>query len=156
MTEDEFDNLLNDDPNQWLDCLPAYQKTSVQELLAKNSADEVAAKWLTASFASTFAFGAQVNPNSSVFREKLKEELEAFLCGSPKYNAERKQFLSLSKDGRTYLVGALSVAIAPHLGASAVFLAPAIILLLYSFGKVSIRAWCSVQEQARSKSSPAK
>lgn len=156
MTEAEFDNLLNDNPNAWLDCLPVYQKTPIEELLAVNPPDEVAAKWLTANFAITFAFGAEVKPDSSAFREKLKAELELFLCGNSKYNTERKQFLTLSKDGRTFLVGALSVAIAPYLGTSAVFLAPAIILLLYSFGKMSIHAWCAVQEEARAKPNAAK
>lgn len=154
--EEKFEKIFAGEPREWLDSLPAFQKTSIDELLASYPPDQVAIKWLTANLEQTLPFGAEKKTDSAAFLNKLNEEIEAFLCGNPKYNSERKELLAYSKKGRTYLVGVMSVAIAPYLGVSAVFLAPAIVLSLFAFGKMSIHAWCATRVVIRNRMSAPK
>ena len=148
--KEDFEKIFGGEPKEWLDSLPEFQRAPIGELLTLYPPDQVAIKWLTANLEQTSPFGTEKKTDSTAFLKKLDDELQAFLCGNPKYNSERKELVACVKKGRTYLVGAMSVAIAPYLGVSAVFLAPAIVLSLFAIGKMSIHAWCSTQMDSRS------
>ena len=134
--------LSSDDPN-WVEALPAYQREIVHELLGQGlSAEEAASKWLNSTGPSnTFPFGA--GPGQSVFYEKLVEEVEAFLCGSERYAEDRKRFFAEFQAKHAYIVGGISVSVAPALGAAAPLLAPAIALTLLTIGRITLNAWCA-------------
>ncbi len=142
-----IDDLFRRDPESWIDSLPDYQKTLVQELLKQSdSPEEAASKWLTASPRNTFPLGA-AQGSSKLYLDKLWNELEAFLCGDSRYEEDRKKLLAELKPGHAYLVGVISVTIAPVLGASATFLAPVIALLLITVSKLGLNAWCQMRKE---------
>ena len=150
------DSLLDADPRLWLDALKPYQRSSVDELTAQGkSFEQIAEMWLSARPGDTFAFGAAVPGQRSVFLDKLTLEIEAFLCGDERYNVERTRLFGEQGLARTYIVGVIAVAIAPTLGVSATFLAPAIALVLASLGKITLNAWCASRKEARAKTPPA-
>lgn len=149
----ELDGLFDGEPGDWLEALPGYQKVRARELAGPSGDYEGAAqRWLTAKPEHTASFGASTSP--SIFKDKLWEELERFLCGDPAYEEQRRGLLEQKPVIRSYVVGVISAAIAPALGASGVFLAPAVALLLASIGKISLNAWCKARGESRRGSSP--
>lgn len=143
------DDLLADDPAQWVTELPAYQSESIAELLnAGKTYDDIALLWLTATAQNTFGFGAsQPVGNRSTFLASVKAEIRVYLCGDAKYKKERDGLFGEKGMTRTYVVGAMAVTIAPHIGMAAPVLAPIVALVLASIGKIAVNAWCSMDEK---------
>jgi hypothetical protein len=128
--------------------LESYQQKICWELLADNTDPMRAAEtWLTVSPTDTSPFGA--TSSTRIFLDRVIEEIEKLLCGDPAYEKERKKIISSSKSAHSYFVAAISVAIAPTLGSSAVFLAPVVALILLSMGKCSLAAWCRTRIEKR-------
>lgn len=137
--------LLAANPKKWVEELPPYQSRSINELLDKGVPfDDVAQRWLTASAANTFRFGT-VTPtgDKSAFLTNVKAEVRAFLCGDKKYAKERAGLFGEKAPTRAIVISSLAVAIAPHIGVTAVVLAPIIALILASLGAIAINAWCA-------------
>jgi hypothetical protein len=151
MTDGALDELLNQDPMEWVNALPAYQRTSIAQLVESGkSFDDVAVSWLTASAENTFRFAADNStPDRNTFRDNLVLELEGFLCGDGKYNTEREGLFGEKSVGRTYVISVISVAIAPHLGVAAAFIAPVVALTLAAVGKIGLNAWCTTRRESR-------
>lgn len=146
---DKFDVLISDDSMTWIEALPTYQKNRIYQLisLGKNL-EEVSSIWLSASPQNIAPFGAN-RGEKNIFIEKIKEELEGFLCGDAKYDSYRediKKEISLSK---SYAIGLISTAIAPIVGSSGTFIAPLVAILLMGMGQMTINAWCSACEEQR-------
>jgi hypothetical protein len=150
MTE-SFERLFDEHSEQWLEALAPFQRTLVDQLIASGKTyDQAAEAWLTASPANTAPFGAMLTPDKrNLFKEKLVLEIENFLCGAPEYEKERNGLLGEKSAARTYVVSAIAVALAPSLGVSAPFLSPAIALILASFGKITLNAWCAARREGR-------
>jgi hypothetical protein len=143
-----LDELLSDDPKQWIRELPEYQRAPLEQLLKEGqSFEEIAQNWLSASAANTYRFSA-VNPagKKDAFLDNLRKEIRAFLCGDNKYKKERDGLLGEKGLARTYVVSAMAVAIAPYLNVAATVIAPVVALLLASLGKITINAWCASQK----------
>jgi anti-sigma-K factor RskA len=141
-------DLFDEAPEEWLAALPRYQRLRVDALLAQEGDfEEAAEKWLTARPEHTAPFGATRQP--TIFKEKLWEEIEKFLCGDAAYAAEREKLAQQRPIVHSYVVAVISAAIAPVLGASGVFLAPAVVLLLATIGTVSLNTWCSARKEMR-------
>ena len=146
-----LDHLFQGSPADWIDALEPYQRSLVHQLMEQGQNYEAAAvSWLTASTENTFRFGAEFRKEDrTLFRDKLVLEIEAFLCGDEKYKREREGLLGEKSAARVYVISAMSVAIAPHLGVTAAFLAPIVALTLASFGKITINAWCAMRQTQR-------
>lgn len=148
MNEEEIAEVFETEPDGWLKSLPAYQRDVVKELTKTLSFEDAAQKWLESSFEETYPFGAVKQEKPNAFLQQLKAEIVTFLCGGGNsYKEERKKLAGSLETGRAVLVSTLSIAIAAKVGSSAVFLAPAIVLILAASGKMSLRAWCAVQEK---------
>jgi len=108
----------------WLEALPKYQQESFAALLSKGkSPEQVAQIWLTTTGPSNnFPFGGE--RFALVFYEKLVDELEKLICGDEKYARQRREILNGFGKGKTYVVVAIAVSIAEHLGAAQALLAP--------------------------------
>lgn len=142
-----IDTLLGDEPAKWIEELPAFQRSAIQELLAKGSSyEQIAQTWITASAENTYRFSA-TSPvgDKGAFLENLKAEVRAFLCGDKKYKAEREGLFGEKGLARTYVVSAMAVAIAPHLSVASAVIAPLIALVLASLGKIALNAWCATK-----------
>lgn len=147
---EQIDKLLADDPLKWIEALPDYQKENFTQLLNEGlSFDEVAERWCTATAANTFRLSAAPSPGKSSFLEQVKIEIRAYLCGDPRYAKEREGLFGEKSTTRTFVVGGLAVAIAPHLGVAAPVLAPMITLVLASIGGITINAWCAATAPAK-------
>ena len=76
------------------------------------------------------------------YRDRLVDELHAFLCGDPRYEEQRKE-LQAEGGTKAYLVGVIATAIAPLFGSIAIGVAPAIALMLIAIARVGLNAWCA-------------
>ncbi|PGM45484.1 hypothetical protein [Bacillus thuringiensis] len=134
------------EPSDWLNSLPNYQKDIVSELLTSNSHEDAAKAWLEASTGNTSPFSGEQKPKKNYFM-LLKKEFFKLLCGDPKYAAEREEFTQLiqSPDKKTVLVSWISTLIASQVGLAASFVAPVVVIILMALAKTSLNAWCELQ-----------
>jgi hypothetical protein len=148
---EELSNILKVEPNKLLNALDNYQEEIIRTFLISSSNNylECADKWLNATTANTAKFGGDPN-RAKIYREKLMEELEKFLCGDMQYEEDRKK-ISESKDKtEKYIIGVISTAIAKTIGTAGAFIAPIIVLLLISIGKMALNAWCAMRKEIKS------
>ena len=139
MTLDEL--LQSVEPTSWVEGLEPYQRRLVQTLLANSKDPEIAAKnWLEASTSQTFVFGAATA--SRPFFDAVRREVLRFLCNENAYIEEKKKLLSTRNVTQLFVVSVMTTAIAPVVGTASAFLAPVIALILYSLGKVALKAIC--------------
>jgi len=142
--------IFNVNPNSWIDSLNTYQKNIINQLYAQtNDYELVANKWLTASIPTNVPFGTQ--KNSTIFFEKVLDEIEAFFSGDEKYKDSRLAILKESGVVQSYIVGGISIALAPVLGTSAPFLAPVIAIVLLTISKIGLNAWLATRREKREK-----
>lgn len=140
-----IDTLLNDEPIKWVQGLPEYQREAIEELLASGSSfDNVAQAWISASAENTYRFAAATPVgDKGAFLQNLKKEIRAYLCGDKKYKKMRDELFGKKGVGRTYVVSAIAVAIAPYLSVASPVISPLIALVLASIGTVTLNAWCA-------------
>jgi len=123
-------------------------KQMINKLYCESGNYEEAAKaWLSASMSTTAPFGTE--KGHSIFFEKILDEVEFFLSGDEKYKDDRISLLNEKNVVQTYIVSAISVALSPVLGASAVFLAPAIAIVLVTITKMGLNAWLAMRKENR-------
>lgn len=141
----EIENLSLD---EWYSCLKPYQKTSIEQLVAKYGEEKAAEEWLMSRGpmqTATFG-GAQVgsgnNPN---YWLRLRTEIDKLICGHPDYEKEQEKFLAAGKTIGLGGVTALANWIAPIIGMSPALLAPAIILVLHTMAKMGVKAYCATK-----------
>ncbi len=146
-----IDALLGDEPAKWVHDLPEYQRDPIKKLLNDGASfDEVAQAWINASAANTYRFAASAPVgDKGAFLVNLKREIHGFLCGDKKYKKERDGLFGEKGLARTYVVSAMAVAIAPHLGVASAVIAPLVALVLASLGKVALNAWCATQSDVQ-------
>lgn len=150
MTIEDFTQL---EPRELIGSLDNYQQEIVLALLkaTNNNYLEAADKWLSASPSNTAKFGGD-SSHSTIYREKVVEEIEKFLCGNePSYEEEREKLKEQSDKSQKYIIGVLSTAIGSQLGVAGVFIAPVIVLVIISMGKICINAWCEMRKEIKKK-----
>jgi hypothetical protein len=151
---DQIDVLLQDEPISWIKALPEYQREPIEFLLQGGSDFEVIAQaWISASAENTFRFSASPEiGQKGTFLRNLKKEVRAYLCGHKKYEKERQGLFGEKAPARTFIISSIAVAIAPHLSVASAVIAPLVALILASFGKITLNAWCAAttnwQEEA--------
>lgn len=144
----DISEILNVNPDSWINSLNTYQKDIINKLYEQtNSYEEVANKWLTATIPMNVPFGTQ--KNSSIFFEKVLDEIEAFFTGDEKYKDNRLAILKESGFVQKYIVGGISIALAPVLGTSASFLAPVVAIVLLIIGKMGLNAWIATRREKK-------
>ena len=137
--------IPNEDTEAWLSTLKTYQSSSVRAFLEHGDEEKALELWLTASGPSSVAqFGGDNSkiPGRRTFVDQFKSEFKSFVCGSNKYVEEREGLGALTGDVKTYLVSAISSAIAISLGSTAAFIAPAVVTMLIAVSKMGVNAWC--------------
>lgn len=140
----ELSHLLEaTEPSAWIEALPEFQKASIVRLKSQgNSYETIASIWATAVIPTTAPFSANATDGDTGYLSKLKDEFRAFLCGSKKYDKDRKEIAAGQKTVHAFVVSTMSVAIAPHVGSAAPVIAPIIAIMLATLGKISLNAWC--------------
>ncbi len=145
------DDLFNSSPELLVTGLEKYQQNLVNALLSSTSGDyeRAADLWLSATPAQTAGFGGD-NSHFKLYREKVIDELEKFVCGTDdSYQVDRERINEKADATREYIIGVLSAGIGSHLGVSGAFIAPIIVLVIMSLGKISVHAWCELRKEKR-------
>lgn len=147
---EELSSILNSEPKELISTLDSYQVEIIENFLFSSSNNYLACadKWLNASTANTAKFGGEPN-KITLYRDKLLDEIEKFLCGNETYNEDRKKISESSDKSQKYIIGVISSAIGKSLGVAGPFIAPVIVLLLISIGKMAINAWCEMRKEIK-------
>lgn len=152
MTLEEFIQL---DIDRMIESLDSYQQDIVKQLIVGSGGNTLIAadKWLDANMEQTVVFGGEGKTKHG-YREKIFIELEKFVCGCDDgtYDGERNQLKENGIAGKEYIISLLSAAIGAQLGLAAAFIAPTIVLIFQSLGKITIKAWCAQVQEQRSAS----
>jgi len=150
-----LDSLFENDPIEWIRELPEYQRDSIETLISNGeSFEEIAQIWINASAENTYRFSSSPVGENAAFLENIKREVRCFLCGDEKYEKERDGLFGEKGLVKVYVVSAMAVAIAPHLSVAAVAISPLIALVIASFGKITVNAWCASYHDDNSSSPP--
>jgi len=130
------------DLDNWLNELKPYQRNTIQKLLEiSNDPEEAAKKWITATGPqNTIPFGGI--RDSKPFWDRFKEEIQKFFCDDSSYVTEKEVLLKEAPVSKSLLISVVSSAIGATIGYSATLLAPAIVIILYTIGKIGINAYC--------------
>lgn len=143
-----IEDIFTEYPDSWIQCLPQYQQKVIDELYSQlGDYDQVAKSWLNASMPMNVPFGTE--KGHSIFYEKVLDEVEAFFSGDERYKENRLAILKESGAAQNFIVGSISVALAPILGTSSVFLAPIIAIILVTITKIGINAWLATRKEKR-------
>jgi hypothetical protein len=143
----ELAEALTGELNDWVTALPPYQQELITQMLVGRDPTAVSLAWLSSTGpANTEPYGAIRNvPN--LFYDSLLSQLQALLCSEKEYVSERKELINSAKAGRAALVTAASGYIAPHLGVSAILIAPAVALTLATAAKAGQDSFCATLSQ---------
>ncbi|MFJ7371948.1 hypothetical protein ACIQV0_01160 [Lysinibacillus capsici] len=146
MLWNEIDKIINIEDMEWVSTLPNYQQETVKNLLYNQTPEEAAIVWLTSTTQNTSPFSAKKTDSSSYFTA-IKNEFNKLLCGNPEYEEERKEINGIlaSENNKTLLVSSISALIGVKVGLVASFVAPVTVFILMTVSKMSINAWCEMQ-----------
>ncbi len=147
---EELSKIIQAEPEELLSSLDDFQAEILKIFLTTTSNNYLgsADKWLNATTANTAQFGGDPN-RGKVYIEKLIDEVEKFLCGDELYEGDRKKIAESTDKSLKYIIGVMSVAIGKIIGVAGTFIAPVIVLLIMSFGKMAINAWCAMRKETR-------
>lgn len=140
-----FDDCLAGDSATWLESLEPYQRKTIQALLDQMKDPELAAsQWLQASSSQTHYFATSSSPKP--FLDAVRKEVLKFLCDDRAYEEQKKKLHEASNITQYFVVSLMTVAIAPVVGTASAFLAPVIVLILISFGRIVRKALCQTSQ----------
>jgi hypothetical protein len=145
--DDQLADVFSGDLKDWVGALPSYQSEVIAQMLVAQDPIDVALAWLGSTGPSnTESFGAIRNA-PGVFYSSLLEQIKSLLCSEKENIGERKELFKSAKAGRAALVTAASGFIAPHLGISAIVLAPAVALTLAVVSRAGQESICVTLSQ---------
>jgi hypothetical protein len=136
-----MNGLLGGDIQEWTSSLPSYQRSVIENMLASQDPTEVAISWLSSSGPKDTAPFGGVRTGATLFYENLLKEIQKLMCGSSDYDQERKALINAGSAGKMLIVSTVSIAVAPHVGAAAVVIGPAVAIvlaLLSNSGKATV------------------
>ena len=147
---DELSKITELDQSELLLSIEEYQREIIEFFLADTNNDFFASadKWLNATTANTAKFGGKTN-KAKIYREKLLDEVEKFLCGDQQYDDDRAKISESADKTKEYIIGVMSVAIGNVIGTAGTFIAPVIVLLIMSMGKMGMKAWCEMRKEIK-------
>lgn len=148
---EELSTIIQSNQESLLASIDNFQADIIKTFLVSTSNNYLvsADKWLNASTSNTAKFGGEPD-KAKIYREKLLEELEKFVCGDQQYDDDRKKIAESTDKSQKYIIGVMSAAIGKALGVAGAFIAPVIVLLILSFGKMAINAWCAMRKEGKS------
>jgi hypothetical protein len=138
---DSLFDIPTKDLSFWLDGLKPYQRKDVLELIQIHGEEIAAEKWLSAyGFSNTIPFGGQ--SDSKPFFAYFKEEFTKFICGHPDYEEQREKIKSQGEIVSAVTISYISIALSSKIGMTSALLSPAVALLLFTAGKIGLKAYC--------------
>ncbi|MCF2518743.1 hypothetical protein [Dyadobacter sp. CY351] len=143
---EEFHEIVFPSREELMAQLPDYQRETLIPILLESKDDPIEAidKWLNSEPVTVAQFGGAGETRN--FAHAIKEELRKFLCGDKAYKKERDALLKQGSSAQALTVASLTMAIAPVVGVAAPIVATVIVLLILSFGKITVGAWCAINK----------
>lgn len=137
-----------EDLTDWLESIPKYQREIVSDLLEHNNPEEAASIWLDSSTENNSPFSS--DGTNKKYSEYVFKEIHKLLCGNPAYSEERNELNTIIKNNgsKEAVISCISATIGSQLGLAAAFVAPAVVLLLITVGKVTVNAWCEMHQES--------
>ena len=133
------------DADLWWQELPAFQRTSINEMISSGlSYEEVAETWLSTTGAITNAPFGGVTAGPGLF-ENIRNEINKLVCGHESYDDLRKQSAETWEKYKPGVLMGVAGAIGAALGVAAVVIVPVVALLLAAVVKVGVNAWCQTK-----------
>lgn len=128
----------------WVESLPKYQQTVINELLASGLDEEaVAETWLSRTGPdNNFGFGA--GAASANYLASVKVEFRKLVCGDPIYETLRKEAAKIWNGSKYSVVSVIAIGVAAQIGVAVAVITPVVALLLAAVGKVGLNAWCNM------------
>jgi len=147
---EELNLLINSEQDELLDSLDNFQAEILRIFLGDTNNDYLASadKWLNATTANTAQFGGETG-KAKIYRDKLLDEIEKFICGDAAYEDDRTKINESADKTKQYLIGMISAAIGNTMGVAGTFIAPVIALLIMSMGKMAVNAWCAMRKEIK-------
>ncbi len=125
--------------DEWIEVLDEYQQELLKELLKERSEEEVLEMWLGASVPNAMTpFGGGENTN---YLRAFKEEINKLLLGDERYAGVIKEFNEHATVTKFFVVSFLSNALAESMGVVAAVIAPLVVLVLGTIGKMGLNAY---------------
>jgi hypothetical protein len=118
-----------------------------------SSAEQLASpRWAQVVILDEAPGGKQAPGPRLTFGDRVFNELHDFLCtSSTTYERQRSEISEKFRIGEAGLVAALTTAVTPYIGASAIIVAPGIALSLTIIGHAGLNAWCAAQRDRRAR-----
>lgn len=143
-----LENLLNEtqNPEEWLDVLKPYQKRRIEALVDQgHDYEEIGEIWMGTALKDNSPFSAQ--PDQNRYYNQLVKETRKFLCGNSEYEENRQQLSEVTRGltGKEQFVAYVSGILGAKLGLAVAFIAPVIVMCIIAACKISVNAWCNLE-----------
>ncbi len=139
----ELESVLQGDVHEWLEGLPPYQRSLVEEMVQRSDdLPDVAISWLAASGPRDTAPFGGVRGGATLFYDNLLTEIQQLFCGEDRYKSEREELKSAAAWTKMGIVSFVAFAIGPHIGVSAVVIAPAVAIVLAVLSRAGRNTVC--------------
>lgn len=142
-------NLPDYSDAEILETLKPYQQGLISQLLVEHhgDAEAVAKIWLSASGPLDLRqFGGEQAPGGDTYYQLFRAEFREYVCGGKTYENDRAQVMKVVKPVASYVVTAISLAIASTLGIAVGLIVPGVALMLKMVGKIGVSAYCKLEK----------
>ena len=124
---------------EWIEVLEPFQQSLLNSLLREHTEEEALQIWFQVSgpeYTKTFG-GNRIKD----YLKNLKVEFNKLILGDEKYRNKIKEFNEHTKITKFFVVSFLSSVLAESLGVASGIIAPLIVLLLGTIGKIGLEAY---------------
>lgn len=126
----------------WLDLLKPYQRATLKEFLNSMGPEAAAEKWLsTIGSPNIVGFGGGIH-GSKPFWDKFKSEFRKLICDDASYVQVKESLRGERPIVSAMTILGISEALGSVLGVSGTLLAPAVAIMLFGVGQVTVNAFC--------------
>lgn len=126
---------------EWIEVLEPFQQELLNELLTIYTEEDAMQIWLEVSGPEhTASFGGSEKNN---YLKAFKQEFDKLLLGDAKYEDIIKEYNEHLTVSKFFVVSFLSTALSNSLGLAAGVVAPLIVLILGTIGKIGLNAYKS-------------
>lgn len=124
---------------EWLEVLEPFQQELIRNLLVEHSEEEAVEIWAeVAGPEYTASFGGE---GIKDYLKSFKSEFDKFILGDDKYKDSIKELNEHTTVTKFFIVAFLSSVLADSLGVASGVVAPLIVLMLGSIGKMGLNAY---------------
>lgn len=127
---------------EWIEVLEPFQQDLLNSILAEHTEDEALEIWLQVSGPDhTKTFGGK---GIKDYLKNFKAEFDKLLLGDKKYSEKIREFNEHTNITKFFVVSFLSSVLSESLGVVSAVIAPLVVLVLGTVGKIGLNAYRNV------------